>query len=401
MPDGLALNDDQLDRLAKLGDPEVDLLVANSLGSASSSSASSSSGSVELEMRRMVALGRVEGSDANDYFNEEVPLPSWADHDKLYLARDFFQSWGLQLSMGLYFGSLPRSYTAARGARALTVAGGMNDNLQRRIAETGQFLIDVMAMDDPGVPLGPGSDGQRAARGVRLFHGVVRNWLSAESDRWDDETHGVPINQEDMLATVLLFSVAALDALDRMGIPYSDEQAEAYVHAWCVAGALMGVGSAADQVPDIGLFLPLGYAEARKLGFHIETRHQKASPDGEELAAALIDHARDLTPFGLRWMPRTMLGEIATPEVASLLGIRRGPRLAHWLIAILRPINRVAFTLFRITPFGAAGALLGRIIIRAYIKLGRGDRPPWAFTNPLQQWKQRRRQLATRRHAPL
>ncbi len=394
----LPFSDDELDRLGKLGDPPIDALVAESLGTRHSGLDRASS--VTLEMTTMIENGLVEGSEANDYFHEQIPLPEWADEKKLFLARDFFESWGLQLSMGLYFGSLPRSYTAARGARALTVAGGLNENLHRRIAETGQFLIDVMAMGDEGVPLGPGSDGQRAARGVRLFHGVVRNWLNAEPGRWDTEADGVPINQEDMLATVLLFSVAALDALDRMGIPYSEDQAEAYVHAWCVAGSLMGVGSASDQVPDIGPLLPLQYAEARELGFHIEDRHQKASPEGAELAAALIDHAEDLTPFGFKWLPRTMLSDIATPEVAEVLGVRRPRWPARALVAGLRPINRVAFSVFRITPFAALGALLGRLIIRAYIKVGRGHRPPWSFDGPLDQWKRRRRELAMRRRAP-
>lgn len=391
-------NDQELDALSGLGDPEVDSLVAESLNA--ELPGPDSTASVETQMRQMVSKGLVEGSELNDYFNARIPLPEWADEAKLYLARDFFESWGLQLSMGLYFGSLPRSYTAARGARALVVAGGLHENLHRRIAETGKFLIDVMAMDDDGVPLGPGSDGQRAARGVRLFHGVVRNWLTTTPGRWDLETDGVPINQEDMLATVLLFSVAALDALDRMGIPYSPEQADAYVHVWCVAGAMMGVGSAADQTPGIEPLLPIGYAEARALGFHIESRHREASAEGRQLAAALIDHAEDLTPFFLRWLPRTMLGDIATEEVAELLGIRRGPRLARALMAALEPINRIAFSVFRITPFASLGALLGRMIIRAYIKLGRGDRAPWSFDGPLDRWKRRRRQLATRKLAP-
>ena len=377
----------ELNLMAEVADPEVDALVAETMGT-------TETGSIEDEMLAMVALGRREGSSIGDYFATEVALPEWADERKLAVAQDFFANWGLQLSIGLFFGALPRSYTAASSVRALTVVGGLTKQPTRRIAETGQFLIDVMGMDTPGLPLLPGTRGQRATRGVRLFHSIARQWLQAEPDRWDRERDGIPIDQEEMLATVLLFSVAALDALDRMGVPYTDEQAEAYVHTWCIAGELMGIGAAGNSP------LPLSYPVAKELGLFIEARHSEDTPEGRALAKALLDDCVDMVPKGFGWLPRTILHELASPDVGRVLGVKPGPKPARLFLRAVHRLNRVSFRLLRTTPFAAAGAWVGRRIIKNYIARERAERPPWSFEPSLQDWRKRRRQLVTRRASP-
>lgn len=386
----------ELDRLATVADPEVDRLVMSAM-SANNPSADDPSGAprtIEDEMVAMVRLGRSEGSSINDYFEAEIELPQWVDYDKLAVAQDFFRNWGLHLSVGLFFGALPRSYTAASAVRALTIAGGLTDEPARRIAETGQFLVDVMGMEENGLPLLPGTKGQNSARGVRLFHAIARQWLQADPDRWDAERDGIPIDQEEMLATVLLFSAAALDALDRMGIQYTPEQADAYVHAWCVVGELMGVGSVGVNA------LPLNHYDAWALATTIEARHCEDTPEGRRLADALLTEARENVPIGFGWLPRTMLHELASSEVAKTLDVDRGPAAAHLTLGCLRLANRMSFTLFRTTPFASAVAWAGRRIIKGYIAKERGGRPPWSFDRSLEGWRLRRRELATRKRSP-
>jgi hypothetical protein len=378
---------EELNRMAEVADPEVDGLVAEAMSA-------NGTATIEEEMLAMVALGRSEGSSIGDYFAAQIDLPEWADHHKLAVAQDFFSNWGLQLAIGLFFGALPRSYTAASSVRALTIVGGLTEQPTRRIAETGQFLIDVMGMDTPGLPLLAGTRGQRATRGVRMFHSIARQWLTADPHRWDSERDGIPIDQEEMLATVLLFSVAALDALDQMGVDYTDEQAEAYVHTWCVAGELMGIGSAGNSP------LPLSYSEARELGLFIEAKHSADTPEGRALAKALLDDCVEMVPKGFGWLPRTIMHELASPEVAKVLGVPPGPKLARLFLQTIHRINRVSFKLLRTTPFAAAGAWVGRRIIKNYIARERAERPPWSFEPSLKDWRHRRRQLVTRRHSP-
>jgi hypothetical protein len=64
--------------------------------------------------------------------------------------------------------------------------------------------------------LRPGRRGWEAALRVRILHAKVRRSLllrgrsGAENDAWNVDKNGVPINQEDMAATLLVFSVNVL-----------------------------------------------------------------------------------------------------------------------------------------------------------------------------------------------
>ena len=51
----------------------------------------------------------------------------------------------------------------------------------------------------------------------------------------------IPVNQEDMVGTLLTFSAVILDGLKKMGFSISTSDADAYLHAWNVVGHLSGV----------------------------------------------------------------------------------------------------------------------------------------------------------------
>jgi hypothetical protein len=58
---------------------------------------------------------------------------------------------------------------------------------------------------------------------------------------WDSASYGVPINQVDMQATYLGFSVVHLLALRITGVVVSPSDAQAMMHLWRYLGWLMGV----------------------------------------------------------------------------------------------------------------------------------------------------------------
>ena len=57
---------------------------------------------------------------------------------------------------------------------------------------------------------------------------------------WDPEL-GLPINQLQLLGTLLSFSVVGIKALGRSGVRVSPYQAEAYIHVWNLVGHQMGI----------------------------------------------------------------------------------------------------------------------------------------------------------------
>lgn len=104
-----------------------------------------------------------------------------------------------------------------------------------------------------------GSEGWRQSIQVRQIHTLVRqNLLSGknnaakgvatEADQhrnpdgsWNTAYWGVPINQTDMIATHLQFSLLIMRGLRLLGARISSEEAEGILHLWNLASYWMGV----------------------------------------------------------------------------------------------------------------------------------------------------------------
>ena len=69
-------------------------------------------------------------------------------------------------------------------------------------------------------------------RHVRLMHAAVR-WLVQNDPRvhWDP-AWGTPINQEDLLETLLTFTEIVFEVFDRTGVASVEEDADDYLHTW-------------------------------------------------------------------------------------------------------------------------------------------------------------------------
>ena len=110
--------------------------------------------------------------------------------------------------------------------------------VNRRLSETLQMIVDCM--HGGGAVYPPAGKGFESALRVRLLHARVRRRLRAMA-RWDEARWGCPINQEDMVATLLSFQVNIVHALEIAGVRLSREDKEAYTHLWRYVGFLSGV----------------------------------------------------------------------------------------------------------------------------------------------------------------
>ena len=73
------------------------------------------------------------------------------------------------------------------------------------------------------------------------MHAAVR-WLIQNDPRVEwDPAWGTPINQEDLLETLLTFTEIVFEVFDRTGIVYSEEDADAYLHTWSLIGHYLGI----------------------------------------------------------------------------------------------------------------------------------------------------------------
>ncbi|MCV7099311.1 oxygenase MpaB family protein [Mycobacterium palustre] len=249
-------------------------------------------GAVNAIMRTLVSNDQVVPPglprEIRDYLADTQPLPPWADPDKIKRGQQIFETWGVLITLCLFCASLPAAYAAANGVKVLHLTARLDTDARRRVMETGQFLMDALAvggLDDHG-------KGRRTIQRVRLMHSAVRNLIKARNRKdprlWDARNWGTPINQEDLAGTLLTFSYVVAEPMPRLGVRLPAKDVDAYLHTWNVIGHLLGVR---DEM------MAHDVTEAAALVNAIRRRQFRASPEGQEMAAALLKLLDELTPF--------------------------------------------------------------------------------------------------------
>jgi ER-bound oxygenase mpaB/B'/Rubber oxygenase, catalytic domain len=241
------------------------------------------------------------------YFEESGQLPDWADGDKIRAAEKFFARHGIWVSLALYFSSLPTCYACARGVRVLHLTARLFTDPRRRIAETGQMVLDVMA---PG-GLSQKGKGIRDVQKVRLMHAAVRH-LIVNSEEWN-QAWGEPVNQEDMAGTLLSFSLNPQICLPKLGVQVERQETESYLHTWNVVGHIMGIHR--NLLPD-------NAEEAKELAAAIGRRNYEPSDEGRAMTSALIEMFEEILPGTVfDGLPSTMIRHLSGDRIADLLGV--------------------------------------------------------------------------------
>jgi uncharacterized protein (DUF2236 family) len=242
-----------------------------------------------------------------------------------------FSEHGPEIMMLLCCYSLPSSYAAKKGVQVLHRTAYLAKRPNRRLFETAQFIVDVMS---PG-GLDANGKGVRTAQKVRLMHAAIRHLILADtSAKWPTADLGVPINQEDLLGTLMTFTWLILDGLNRLGTRLRPDEQQAYFETWLVVGNLMGV--------EAGL-MPSNLAEAQATTALIEKRQVAESPQGREMMAALLGMMQSNLPPEMRSMPSCLIREFLPPDVATFLGVASHPfeeEMIRLTDDALRPLQR-------------------------------------------------------------
>jgi len=379
---GVAWTDELLDDLRGQADPDVDGVVDEYYRR-----------HPEIDdarhlVRQIVRRGALGDHDQAlaAYLRDPSARPSWADDELIRRGQRFFADRSDEIGNILFCASLPEAYGAARGVHVLAVTAELATNAKRRVAETGRFLLDALTEG----ALEPGAAGYRAARGVRLMHAAVRHMVRNDPDvRRDDDpvvehrgckaftprwstAWGEPINQEDLLGTLLTFTWRVFDALETIGDPADPEDREAYLHTWSVIGHLLGIR------PDL---LPIDLSGVDHLHRLTWRRLQGPSCAGRIMTSALVGTLHDTMP-GPRSLPQSQIRAFIGARAANRLGVPPSgwPAL---LFGPMRLLHRVE---------GATGVPdltrpltrdMRRRVWERFIAAGHGGRPP--FEIPLSE----------------
>lgn len=310
--------------------------------------------------------------------------PAW-NIDARLMARGqrVFADYGLYQASALFFASLPMAYATIDGAEVLARASDLaTQNLTRRVAETGQMLLDVMGLRDEH-SLDPGAPGYATAIGLRLLHACARVLILGQPapHRWPTEKYGPPVNQELMLGTLLDFTIVAWHALERMGVVLSDAAREANIHIWSFIGLLMGVEACRDG--------PLSLADVQQISTQMAPL-LGPSEAGQRLMEALLAEMEDFMPLGWRKLPRSIVWWLfrdAPGQVSQVPDMLLVPPAAWWsspLLASLQDANRYSWLPGPLAPL-ARGLIrkLGRNVLIGYADRYSEGQPPFRVPDEL------------------
>jgi hypothetical protein len=173
------------------------------------------------------------------YIQAVSSVPTWVNPAQMVRGARLLQATGLHGMMVLRDAGLMSGYQASAINQTLVMTGALHQGAQRRVAETTAWWLACTA--DGG--MSPGGEGYKSTVRVRVMHALVRYRLS-RAPKWDVAQLGLPINQVDMQATYLAFSVVQLLALRMTGVLVSRRESAAVMHLWRYIGWLMGVDDA-------------------------------------------------------------------------------------------------------------------------------------------------------------
>jgi hypothetical protein len=285
--------------------------------------------------------------EAAQFLSATAALPVWADYSKLATAEALFLGQGTLIFLALTCASLPECYINGNEAEVLGVTNRLKGRRAfRRIIETAQLIVDVLAQ---GAFTSQTGSGTVAAQRVRILHAGMRHLIGkaksfqaspSEDPLWTQlaaATHDaaavpinqVPINQEQLAYTLCTFSYVILRSLAILKVEIADNQRDAYVHSWAVAGHLLGVQ---DEL------IPLDFAQAQALFDRLKADQFRATKEGCTLTASLRIFMSELLDFpwvgsqSATFLMRTLLDE----RTATALGIGRLSLLDRLVAFLLR-----------------------------------------------------------------
>lgn len=288
-------------------------------------------------------------AELRNFLEDAADAPAWVDWATCDRGGAVLMEAGLIGGMVLGARSLVLGYAAPAGNKPLVFSGRLKEQASRRLNETARF---VQAVSRPG-GMRPFAEGWQITLKVRLIHAQVRRMI-LKSGRWKASLWGAPINQHDMAGTTLLFSIAILDGLRKLGLRFSADDGETYMHLWRWVGHVIGVDAE---------LLPASEHDALRLAEVIAATMGEPDDDSRVLTKALFDSAWEnaITPKQQRDASRqvlfgtTLCRELIGDDLADSLRIPR-----HRARFALPMIRRVVSGVERVrlaVPFAERSAI--------------------------------------------
>ncbi|TPX69766.1 hypothetical protein SpCBS45565_g02199 [Spizellomyces sp. 'palustris'] len=173
------------------------------------------------------------------FLREVEHVPEWVDWEKVNRGREVFWRNMGAIQVVLLYASLAGGFSIPRVNDVLIRTGYLSHprHINRRLLETGQMINDIMQHG-----LRPGSDGWKSVLRVRFLHCAVRKRQLPENGIDTGSSKKIiPINQTDLIGTLLGFQCSVITGLTYLWIYLTPSERDDYTHLWRYVGYLIGV----------------------------------------------------------------------------------------------------------------------------------------------------------------
>ena len=178
--------------------------------------------------------GRIQTKSAHKFISQVEKVPEWVDYDSIQRGQSVYWKNIAAIHFILLYGALAGGYAVSRMNQVLIKTGYLSDSKRnfKRLIDTARMIYDVMSDKDA---LKVGNRGWKSVLQVRFMHGLVRYRQKSNTDKV------IPINQTDMIATILAFQIVVIIGLPDFWIHLSPQEKQDYTHLWRYVAYLIGV----------------------------------------------------------------------------------------------------------------------------------------------------------------
>lgn len=252
-----------------IGDPLADKLAADGIRFAKPLQQSIITPNPDLDHRAHIDANIATNASFTTLVEQFSVHPSWYDPQLAQLGATAYRRYPLMLIWLLRNVALMAGYSIPALSLPLIQTGALMHDALPRLMRTYAYILAVSEhpqlepTSKNQIPISQvlaiGSEGWRQSIKVRQVHTLVRQNLlkgkltSAEGviahgdqhhnpdGSWNTDYWGLPINQTDMIATHLQFSLLIMRGLRILGARISAEEAQGILHLWNLASYWMGV----------------------------------------------------------------------------------------------------------------------------------------------------------------
>ena len=184
-----------------------------------------------------------------EFCNQTGQLPANVDYARLKRAEKIFMRTAFPAALVLLTKSLPEGYAAPNLSIILNISKNLEREPYRRLLQVLQMLLNVCAPD----AFQKQGKAIITAQKIRLLHAGIRIIANKKLPDYQSK-FGTPVNHEDMLATLMAFSLLVIKGLEILNCALSKEEAEDYFYLWRVYALLMGIHPEGE--PENMTFIP-------------------------------------------------------------------------------------------------------------------------------------------------